>query len=77
MYSYLVHKNVSSLHNEMYCHDLEVMSSNPGCVELGVRNTFVLSRTWTKDILCLLNPSWVVSIYILVSILNPMSRGVV
>ena len=30
---------------EMSCHDLEVMSSNPGWVELGVRCTSVLSRT--------------------------------
>ena len=29
----------------MYCHDLEVMTSNPGHVELGVRSTSVLSRT--------------------------------
>ena len=29
----------------MYCHDLEVMSSNPSQVELGVRSTSVLSRT--------------------------------
>ena len=34
--------------NEMYCHDLEVMSSNPSWVELGVRSTSVLSHTWTK-----------------------------
>ena len=26
---------------EMYCHDLEVMSSSPGRVELGVRGTSV------------------------------------
>ena len=31
--------------HEMYCHDLEVMSSNPARVELGVRSTYVLSRT--------------------------------
>ena len=30
---------------EMYCHDLEIMSSNPGQVELGVLCTSVLSRT--------------------------------
>ena len=30
---------------KMYCHDLEVMSSNPGRVELGMRSTSVLSRT--------------------------------
>ena len=36
--------------HEMYCHDLEVMSSNPGRVELGVRSTSVLSRTWSKII---------------------------
>ena len=29
--------------HEMYCHDLEVMSSNPGRVELWVRSTSVLS----------------------------------
>ena len=34
----------------MYCHDLQVMSSNPGWVELGVRSTSVLSRTWTINI---------------------------
>ena len=33
---------------EVYCHDLEVVSSKPGWVELGVRSTSVLSRTWTK-----------------------------
>ena len=36
--------------HEMYCHDLEVMSSNPGQVKLGVRSTSVLSRTWSKNI---------------------------
>ena len=36
--------------HEMYCHDLEVMSSKPGRVELGVRSTSALSRTWTKNI---------------------------
>ena len=30
---------------EMYCHDLEVMSSNPSQVELWMHSTFVLSRT--------------------------------
>ena len=29
--------------HEMCCHDLEVMSSNPGRVELGLRSTSVLS----------------------------------
>ena len=33
---------------EMCCHDLEVMSSNPGRVELGVHGTAILSRTWIK-----------------------------
>ena len=37
--------------HEMYCHDLEVMSSNPGLVELGVHSTSVLSRTLTKYII--------------------------
>ena len=34
---------------EMYCHDWEVMSSNPSWIELGVRSTSVQSRTWTKN----------------------------
>ena len=34
--------------HEMYCHDLEVMSSNPGRVELGVHSKSALSCTWTK-----------------------------
>ena len=34
--------------HEMYGHDLEVMSLNPGWVELGVRSTSALSCTWTK-----------------------------
>ena len=29
----------ASQRHEMYCHDLEVMGSNPGSVELGVRGT--------------------------------------
>ena len=32
----------------MYCHDLEVMSSNPERVELGVHSTSVLSHTSTQ-----------------------------
>ena len=43
---FLTKRGVSVTWN--YCHDLEVMSSNPGRVELGVRNTSVLSHTWTK-----------------------------
>ena len=35
--------------HEMYCHDLEVMSSNPSQVELGEHCTSVLSRTWIKN----------------------------
>ena len=38
--------------HEMCCHDLEVMSSNPGWVELRVRSTSVLSRTWSQDNKC-------------------------
>ena len=34
--------------HEVYCHNLEVMSSNPGWVELSVRSAYVLSHTWTK-----------------------------
>ena len=37
--------------HELYCHDLEVMSSNPGWVKFGVRGTSVISRTWTKNII--------------------------
>ena len=40
-------EQVSQWH-EMYCLDLEVMSSNPDRVELWVRSTSVLSRTWSK-----------------------------
>ena len=39
----------ASQRNEMYCHNLEVMSSKSGRVELGVRGTSVLSCTWTKN----------------------------
>ena len=35
--------------HEMYCHDLKVMSSNHGRVELGVCSTSVLSRTWSTN----------------------------
>ena len=39
--------------HEMYCHDLKFMSLNPIRIELGVRSTSVLSRTWTKNkIIC-------------------------
>ena len=44
--------------HEMYRHDLEVMSSNPGRVELGVHSTSVLlplSHTWTKTVFSLLS----------------------
>ena len=41
-------EQVSQWH-ERYCHDLEVMSSNPSRVERGVRSTSVLSRTWSKN----------------------------
>ena len=36
--------------HETYCHDLEVMSSNLGLVELGLSSTSVPSRTSTKNI---------------------------
>ena len=32
----------------MYCHDLEVMTSNPGLVELWMHSTSILSRTSAK-----------------------------
>ena len=40
-------QQVSQWH-EMYFHVLEVISSNPGQVELGMHSTSVLSRTQTK-----------------------------
>ena len=40
----------ASQFHEVYCHDLEVMSLNPGQVEVGVRSTSVSSRTWIKNI---------------------------
>ena len=43
-------KEQASQWHEVYCHDLKVMSSNPGRVELGVRSTSVLSCTWTKNV---------------------------
>ena len=36
----------ASQRHEMYCHDLEVMSSNPGQVELGMHSTFVLQELY-------------------------------
>ena len=38
--------------HERYCHDLEVVSSNPCRVELRVCSTSVLSHTWTKNTFC-------------------------
>ena len=35
--------------HEMYCCDLEVMSSNPSGVKLGAPSTPVLSRALTKN----------------------------
>ena len=37
-------EQVSQRH-EMYCHDLKVMSLNPGRIKLGVCSTSVLSHT--------------------------------
>ena len=36
--------------HEVYCHDLEVVSSNNSRVELRVRSTSVPSRIWTNNI---------------------------
>ena len=36
----------ASRRHGLYCHDLEVMSSNPDRVKLGVLSTSVLSQTW-------------------------------
>ena len=44
---------VASRWHEVYCHDLEVVSLNPGRVELGVRSTSVPSRTWTEHFISL------------------------
>ena len=35
--------------HDVWCQDLEVMSSNLGQAELGVSSTSALSRTWTKN----------------------------
>ena len=35
----------ASQRHEMYCHDLEIISSNPGRVKLGVLGTSVPRRT--------------------------------
>ena len=43
-------QQVSRWH-EMCCHDLEIMSLNPGWVELRVRSTSVPSRACTNDTL--------------------------
>ena len=43
--------------HEMYCHDLEVMSSSPDRAELGMRGTSDLSCTWTKHLW--VHPRWV------------------
>ena len=43
-------EKVSQWH-DMCCHDLEVMSSNPGRVELGMHSTSVLSHTLTNNII--------------------------
>ena len=39
----------SSQWYEVYCHDLEVMSLNPGRVELRVHSISVPGRTWIKN----------------------------
>ena len=44
--------------HEMYCHDLKVMCSNPGWVELGVLGTSVLSCTWIKIFIKGYDPWW-------------------
>ena len=38
----------ASQRHEIYCHDLEIMSSSPGQVDFGVHSTSVQSRTWTQ-----------------------------
>ena len=39
MVQWTLHEEQVSQWYEMYCHDLEVMSSNPSRVELGVHST--------------------------------------
>ena len=43
-------EQVSQWH-EVYCPDLEVMSSKPSRIKLGVRSTSVQSHTWIKNII--------------------------
>ena len=45
----LCHSFIVHIQTEMYCNDQEVMMSNPGWVELGVRSTSALSCTSTKS----------------------------
>ena len=37
----MVRAGVSEIRHEMYCHDLEIINSNPSQVEFGVRSTSV------------------------------------
>ena len=56
--------------HEMYCHDLEVMGSNPGRVELVVHSTSVLSHTWTTNITMKTEKIWFLGIWQNLSDLN-------
>ena len=56
--------NQASQWHEMYCHDLEVMSSNPVWIELGMHITSVLSHTWTKSKLSYSGMTTIIQMYI-------------
>ena len=58
-------EQVSQWH-EMDCHGLEVMSSNPGWVELTVHSTFVLFFLKTKNkVISLANILYAYTLYLL------------
>ena len=44
---------------ELYCHDMEVMSSSPSWVELGVYSTSVPSCIWTKHFFFVIQTAYV------------------
>ena len=61
--------------HEVYCHDLEVVSLNPGRVKLGVHSTSLLSCTWARNVVIM---SWLnmnfTNYYILKSLMASVWR---
>ena len=52
--------------HDMYYHDLDVMSSNPSGVELGVQSTSVPNHTWTKNVCYVIESSIFITVLSLV-----------